>query len=127
MLLASCSPAIRGLIINASGQTLVLRPLSADPLRLEAGAPPTSFFFTAHSRREALIEREGCLYTYPAPGEARLPRSLRSASPSVVVVIEADMSMRIFERTRDGAQGPEILADGIPLAPSKFCGSSVSE
>jgi hypothetical protein len=69
-----------------------------------------------------LIERGGCLYTYPAPDCFALPKRLQRYASPVVVVIGEDMSLHVYERSREGVEGPEIVAAGFPLRPSVFCG-----
>ena len=120
--LASCSYAPRAAIRNASGTDLVLWPLGVRPATLKAGETSSLFVYSGHERQQALLERGGCLYTYPAPDYFQLPKRLKSYNASVVVVIDQDMALHVHERSKKGAEGPEIAAAGFPLKPTTFCG-----
>ena len=120
--LASCSYASRAVIRNASGADVLLWPLSERPVALKAGEAGNPFVYSGYTRQEALIERGGCLHTYPAPGYSTLPKRLRNGNSQVVVVINPNMSLSLFERSKKGVEGPEIAAPGLPLKPSTFCG-----
>jgi hypothetical protein len=120
--LASCSYASRAVIRNASGADVLLWPLSERPVTLKAGDGGTRFVYSGYKREEALIERGGCLHTYPAPDYSGLPKRLKNANAQVVVVINADMTLSIRERSKKGVEGPEIAAPGLPLKPTTFCG-----
>lgn len=76
----------------------------------------------AKAGRQALIERGGCLYTYPAPDYFALPKRLRSYASKVVAVIHPDMILHVHERSSGGVEGPEIVAGGFPITPVTFCG-----
>lgn len=120
--LASCSPARQAVIRNATGSDLVLWPLGAWPTPLGPGETTGPLLYRGHERQEALIERGGCLYTYPAPDYSALPKSFRKNPSRVTVVIHEDMRLSIHQRSRDGAEGSEILVAGFPLQPTTFCG-----
>jgi hypothetical protein len=120
--LASCSYAPRAAIRNSSGSDLVLWPLGERPLTLKAGETSKPFVYSGYGRQQALIERGGCLYTYPAPDYFSLPKRLKSYNASVVVVIDAEMRLHVHERSKKGLEGPEIAAAGFPLKPTAFCG-----
>ena len=120
--LASCSVAPRAVIRNATGADLLLWPLAERPSPLRAGETTAPIVYSGYRRQEALIERGGCLYTYPAPDYFALPKRLRRYASAVAVVIHEDMILHVHERTSDGAEGPEILAGGFPLRPTTFCG-----
>lgn len=120
--LASCSPAARAVIRNASGADILLWPLGDRPVPLKAGETTPPIVHQAYRRQQAMIERGGCLYTYPAPDHSALPKVARRLSSAVAVVIREDMTMSIHPRSRKGAEGPEIVAAGFPLRPETFCG-----
>lgn len=120
--LASCSVAPRAIIRNASGADIVLWPLGARPLPLRSGEATQPIHYSAYQRQQALIERDGCLHTYPAPDYSALPKRVRRYASAVAVVIHEDMTLHIHERSREGAEGPEIVAGGFPLTPTTFCG-----
>lgn len=120
--LASCSPARRAVIRNATGAEIVLWPLSERPLPLSAGEATQPIVYSGYQRQQALIERGGCLYTYPAPDYFALPKRLRSYASKVVVAIHPDMTLHVHERSNEGVEGPEIVAGGFPLTPVRFCG-----
>jgi hypothetical protein len=119
--LASCSPARRTIIRNATGADIMLWPLSARPMPLKAGETTDPIVYWAHERHEALIERGNCLYTYPAPDYSELPKSIRDYK-AITVVIREDMRLSVHQRSKEGVEGPEIAAPGFPLAPITFCG-----
>lgn len=120
--LASCTMAPRAVVRNATAADIVLWPLGARPLPLRSGETTPPIIYTGYERQEALIERGGCLYTYPAPDYFALPKSLKSYASAVAVVIREDMTMSVRKRSKDGAEGPEIVAAGFPLKPATFCG-----
>jgi hypothetical protein len=120
--LASCSVMPRAVIRNASGEDLVLFPLAAQPSTLKAGETTAPIIYSGHQRQEALIERRGCLYTYPAPDYFALPKSAKGYASAIAVVINPDMSLSAFPRSKKGVEGPEILVAGFPLEPATFCG-----
>ena len=121
IILTSCSYAPRAMIRNASGADVSLWPLGEGPPLLKAGET-TQLVFTGYKRHEAFVERGGCLYTYPAPDYFQLPKPLKSHNAKVVVVINEDMTLSVRHRSKDGTEGPEILAAGFPLRPTTFCG-----
>lgn len=112
----------RAVIRNASGAGLLPWPLGAQPLPLKAGETRRPIAHTARERQQALIERGGCLHTYPAPDYFALPEGTRGYAPRVAVVIREDMSLHLHRRSKKGEEGPEILAAGFPLKPATFCG-----
>ncbi len=118
---ASCSPARQVIIRNASGADILLWPLAARAEPLKSGESTDPIAYRAHERQEALIERGNCLYTYPAPDYATLPKSIRGYKPFTVVVHE-DMRLSVHERGKDGVEGPELLVAGFPLKPITYCG-----
>ena len=120
--LASCSVAPQAVIRNASGADILLWPLGARPLPLRSGETTSPIIYSAHERQQALIERGGCLYTYPAPDYFQLPKSLQRYASRVVVVIHEDMRLSAHQRSEDGVEGSEIVAAGFPLTPTAFCG-----
>jgi len=120
--LASCTIAGRAVIRNASGADILLWPLSERPLALRDGEATQPIVYSGYERQQALIERGGCLYTYPAPDYFALPKRLRSYASRVVVAIHPDMTLHAHERSDEGVEGPEIVAGGFPLTPVRFCG-----
>ena len=120
--LASCSPIRHAIIRNAAGADLLLWPLGAMPTTLKAGESTGPILFYAHERHEALIKRGNCLYTYPAPNYDALPKAITNYKP-ITAVIHDDMRLSLHRRSKEGVEGPEILAAGFPLRPTTFCGS----
>ena len=120
--LASCSPARRAVIRNATGADILLWPLAERPQTLKAGETTEPIVYPSYQRQQALIERGGCLYTYPAPDYFALPKRLRSYASKVVVAIHPDMTLHVHERSNEGVEGPEIVAGGFPITPVRFCG-----
>jgi len=120
--LASCTIAGRAVIRNATGADIVLWPLGERPLPLRDGETTQPIVYSGYQRQQALIERGGCLYTYPAPDYFALPKRLRSYASKVVVAIHPDMTLHVHERSNEGVEGPEIVAGGFPLTPVTFCG-----
>lgn len=120
--LASCTIAGQAVIRNASGGDLVLWPLSERPVALKAGEATDPIVYTANHQQQALIERGNCLYTYPAPDYFQLPKDLQGYASRVFLVIQEDMSLHAYQRSKKGVEGPEILVAGFPLKPTTFCG-----
>lgn len=123
--LSSCTVAPQAVLRNASGMDIALWPLSERPLTVRAGETTGPILYTAYERQQALIERGGCLYTYPAPEYFELPKRLRGYASRVVVVIHEDMTLSAHERSKEGAEGPEVVAAGFPLKPTAYCGRRV--
>lgn len=119
--LASCSVAPAGVIRNATGGEIFIWPLG-ERLPLKAGETSKPLHYRGNERQEALIERGGCLYTYPAPDYFALPKQLKRYSAAVAVEIREDMTLHAYPRSRKGVEGPEIVAAGFPLTPTTFCG-----
>ena len=122
--LASCSIAPQAVIRNATSADILFWPLGALPLPLKSGETTKPIIYSAHERQQALIKRENCLYTYPAPDYFQLPKHAKGYASRVVVVIHEDMTLHVHKRSKKGVEGPEILVAGFPLAPTIFCGDS---
>ena len=122
--LLSCTIAGRAVIRNATGAELLLSPLGEFPTALKPGEATKPIVYTAYERQQAMIQRGTCLYTYPAPNYFDLPKEAKAYASRVVVVIEDDMTLHLHLRTKDGAEGPQILVAGFPLKPLTFCGGS---
>jgi hypothetical protein len=121
--LAACVPLRgRAVLKNSTGVDLVLSPLSEYPRALKAGVSEGYHHFPGRNPLQAFIERGGCLYTYPAPDYAGLPSSVKKSRPRVIVEVRADMRLHLYPLSKEGVQGPEIVAGGFPLKPSSFCG-----
>jgi hypothetical protein len=120
--LASCTIAGRAVIRNASGADLLLWPLAEQPTPLKAGETTPPIVYSGHQRQEALLERGGCLYTYPAPDYFALPKGAKGYSSKIAVVINPDMTLSAFPRSKKGVEGPEIRVAGFPLKPVTYCG-----
>jgi hypothetical protein len=99
----------------------VLWPLGARPQVLRSGETTEPLVLYAHDRHEAFIERDNCLYTYPAPDYFALPEAIRNYKP-ITVVIHADMTLGVRQRSKDGMESPEVVVAGFPLEPTTFCG-----
>jgi hypothetical protein len=121
LVLLSCSPARKTVIRNATGADISLWPLGARPQPLKSGETTDPIVYWAHERHEALIERGNCLYTYPSPEYSQLPKTIRNYK-AISVVIHEDMRLSVHPRSKDGVEGPEIVAAGFPLRPETFCG-----
>jgi hypothetical protein len=120
--LASCVPAARSVIRNATGGDVLLWPLSGRPSPLKSGETSKPFVYSAQRDREAFVERNGCFYSYPIPDYHALPKSLKGFSPNVAVVIHEDMTLHVHKMGKGLVEGPEIVAAGLPLKPEAFCG-----
>jgi hypothetical protein len=120
--LASCTIAGQAVIRNDTSSDILLWPLSERPVTLKAGEATAPIVYTARERQQAMIERGGCLYTYPAPDYFQLPKGTKRYASRIVVVIEEDMILHAFQRSKRGVEGPEILAAGFPLRPETYCG-----
>ena len=120
--LTSCTIAGQAVVRNATGAEIALWPLSARPFPLKPGEATEPIVYSAYQRQEALLERGNCLYTYPAPVYAELPKGTKGYAARIVVVIHEDMTLHAHQRSKKGVEGPEILAAGFPLKPATFCG-----
>ncbi|AQR62591.1 hypothetical protein BZG35_13750 [Brevundimonas sp. LM2] len=119
--LASCVPPLRTVVANESGSAVVIRPLSAQPVPVAHGMQSGPVMFAAYVDQQALIEKQGCLFTYPAPKPA--PRGLRSISPRILVVVDPDMVLHVHAMNAEGERGIEMTGPGLPLVPQRFCGT----
>lgn len=122
LFIAGCSYAPRAVLRNDSGGDIALWPLSGVPMPVKAGETTRPIGFQAYEQHQAMIERDGCLYTYPAPTYSALPKRLKAYAAAVVVVIRPDMKLAVHARSKDGAEGEEIIAGGFPITPTRFCG-----
>lgn len=120
--LLSCTISGRAIIRNATSAEILLWPLGEFPSALKPGEATKPIVYAAYERQQAMIERRACLYTYPAPDYFNLPKEAKAYASQVVVVIEDDMTLHLHLRSREGAEGAEILVAGFPLKPLTFCG-----